>query len=222
MNGRAAVSILSFLAGLGVCASAGAQPTQAQQDAIRSNCRSDFLSLCSGVPRGGREAFECLAKNQPRLSAGCRAAVGAATAAAPAPAVKPEPTPTAAAPAAVRPAESPAAAPAPAPAAAAPAESAPKAPSAKTPATRKTPAPKAVAAPARPAPAAASPAAPPAAAPHQPRLGEAAIIRRFCFTDFRVLCKGVPLGQGRAIKCLADNRSGLSPDCKQAMADTGN
>jgi hypothetical protein len=217
MNGRAAVSILSFLAGLGVCASAGAQPTQAQQDAIRSNCRSDFLSLCSGVPRGGREAFECLAKNQPRLSAGCRAAVGAATAAAPAPAVKPEPTPTAAAPAAVRPAESPAAAPAPAPA-----ESAPKAPSAKTPATRKTPAPKAVAAPARPAPAAASPAAPPAAAPHQPRLGEAAIIRRFCFTDFRVLCKGLPLGQGRAIKCLADNRSGLSPDCKQAMADTGN
>jgi hypothetical protein len=36
-----------------------------------------------------------------------------------------------------------------------------------------------------------------------------------------VLCKGVPLGQGRAIKCLADNRPALSPGCKQAMADTG-
>ena len=86
-----------FLAGaalLSVSAVAHAQaPSQAQQDAIRSNCRSDFLSLCSGVPRGGREAFECLAKNQPRLSAGCRSAVSAVAPAASAPAAaKPAPT----------------------------------------------------------------------------------------------------------------------------------
>lgn len=90
MSGRTAISILSLLAWAGMCVSAGAQPAQAQQDAIRSNCRSDFLSLCSGVPRGGREAFECLAKNQPRLSGACRAAVSAV---APVPAAIPQQKP---------------------------------------------------------------------------------------------------------------------------------
>jgi hypothetical protein len=71
------------------------------------------------------------------------------------------------------------------------------------------------------APAAVPVAPPPAAAPSQPRLGEAILIRRFCTTDFRVLCKGVPLGQGRAIQCLANNAPALSPGCRQAMAQTG-
>jgi len=53
------------------------------------------------------------------------------------------------------------------------------------------------------------------------RIGEAIMIRRFCATDFKVLCKGVPMGQGRAVKCLADNRPALSPGCAQAMASTG-
>ena len=53
------------------------------------------------------------------------------------------------------------------------------------------------------------------------RIGEAIMIRRFCASDFRVLCKGVPIGQGRAVKCLEDNRPALSPGCKQAMAETG-
>ena len=48
----------------------------------------------------------------------------------------------------------------------------------------------------------------------QPKLGEAILIRRFCTTDFRVLCKGVPLGQGRAIQCLANNGPALSPGCR--------
>lgn len=62
----------------GTAAAAGLQPpTQAQQDAIRSNCRRDFLSNCSGVPRGGKEALQCLKANQAKLSAGCAQAVAA-------------------------------------------------------------------------------------------------------------------------------------------------
>jgi hypothetical protein len=62
---------------------------------------------------------------------------------------------------------------------------------------------------------------PPPAETHQPKLGEAIMIRRFCTTDFRVLCKGVPLGQGRAVQCLANNAPALSPGCRQAMIQTG-
>jgi hypothetical protein len=47
------------------------------------------------------------------------------------------------------------------------------------------------------------------------------LIRRFCTMDFKVLCKGVQLGQGRAIQCLANNAAALSPGCRQAMAQTG-
>ena len=54
------------------------------------------------------------------------------------------------------------------------------------------------------------------------RLSEAFMIRRFCSNDFKVLCQGVPLGQGRAVKCLADHGPALSPGCKQAMAKAGN
>ncbi|MFN3349950.1 MAG: hypothetical protein ACK41X_13425, partial [Pseudorhodoplanes sp.] len=35
-------------------------PSKAQQDAIRSNCRSDFMRHCSSVTPGGREALDCL------------------------------------------------------------------------------------------------------------------------------------------------------------------
>jgi hypothetical protein len=77
---------------------------------------------------------------------------------------------------------------------------------------------------AAPAPGLAAAPAPGAAAPAAQRpvkLGEALVIRRFCANDFKVLCKGVPMGQGRAVQCLADNRQSLSAGCKQAMADTG-
>lgn len=66
------------------------------------------------------------------------------------------------------------------------------------------------------APAAAAPAVMPA-----PKLGgpqEARLIKQFCFTDFKVLCRGVRLGQGRALQCLAANAPALSPGCKAAMA----
>jgi hypothetical protein len=71
---------------------AAQQPTEAQRDAVRAACRSDFMANCSGVQPGGREAFECLLRNDAKLSQSCRTAVNAA---APKPA-----EPTAAAPAA--------------------------------------------------------------------------------------------------------------------------
>ena len=53
------------------------QPTQQQRDAIRASCRSDFISNCAGVEPGGRDAFECLLRNESKLSAACQDAVGA-------------------------------------------------------------------------------------------------------------------------------------------------
>ncbi len=58
-------------------ASAQQQPTQAQRDAIKQSCRSDFMSHCSGVQPGGKEALDCLKSNGPQLSPNCRAAVDA-------------------------------------------------------------------------------------------------------------------------------------------------
>jgi len=73
---------------------AAQQPTEAQRDAIRAACRSDFVANCSGVQPGGKEAFECLIRNDAKLSPSCQAAVNTAApkpaepaaAAAPAPA----------------------------------------------------------------------------------------------------------------------------------------
>jgi len=56
---------------------AAQQPTEAQRDAIRASCRSDFMANCSGVTPGGKEAFECLLRNESRLSGSCKAAVNA-------------------------------------------------------------------------------------------------------------------------------------------------
>ena len=84
---------------------ATAQPTQEQQNALRSNCRSDFMSNCSNVKPGGIEALQCLQRNAAKLSPGCQSAVNAlkppaaqpqqATAPA-APAAEPSPAPAAA------------------------------------------------------------------------------------------------------------------------------
>jgi hypothetical protein len=54
------------------------QPTQSQRDAIRAVCRSDFMANCSGVEPGGKEAFECLVRNDAKLAPACQAAVNAA------------------------------------------------------------------------------------------------------------------------------------------------
>src|SRR5690242_21114911 len=110
--------LMAIAAGLAGSAgtAAQAQITSAQQSALRSNCRSDFMSHCSGVTPGGKDALMCLQKNVDALSGGCQAAVRATTpapAAAAKPAEPPPPPPAAAV--------APAPAPAPAPAAAAPA-----------------------------------------------------------------------------------------------------
>ncbi len=83
-----------------VTAPAQAQaPSQAQRDAIKSQCRSDYMAHCSSVPPGGEASLQCLQKNMSSLSSGCQGAVRAAEAPA---AAKPADTaaPKAAAPAA--------------------------------------------------------------------------------------------------------------------------
>ena len=79
MNGRTIARLtgclaiaLSFLAG-----QAGAQPSPAQKDAVRANCRSDFISNCRGVTPGGADALNCLRQNAAKLAPACRQAVDA-------------------------------------------------------------------------------------------------------------------------------------------------
>ena len=48
-----------------------AQVTEAQKDAVKSACRSDFMAHCSSVTPGGEAALQCLGKNMSSLSAGC-------------------------------------------------------------------------------------------------------------------------------------------------------
>ena len=52
-------------------------PSQAQRDAIKSQCRSDYMAHCSSVPTGGEASLQCLQKNMSSLSSGCQSAVRA-------------------------------------------------------------------------------------------------------------------------------------------------
>jgi hypothetical protein len=74
-------------------------PSQAQRDAIKSQCRSDYMAHCSSVPPGGEASLQCLQKNMSSLSSSCQSAVRAVEApAAAAPAApKTESAPAAAA-----------------------------------------------------------------------------------------------------------------------------
>jgi hypothetical protein len=232
MTGSFASGVRITLASVALVAALPAQaqqPSKAETDAVRSNCRSDYMAKCMSVKPGGIEAIQCLKKNDASLSAACRSAVaaiklpGEATPAAtpkpaspsPGTAATPsaQPAPVTTAPAATAPAAS---KPEPSAAVPTPAKPQPPKPAQVKPATAPKPA-IAAAPPATPAPA----ATPPATAPG-PKLGplqEAALVRRFCTTDFQVLCKGVRLGQGRAINCLAANQPALSPGCKDALAN---
>ena len=84
---------------LAITAPALAQaPSQAQRDAIKSQCRSDYIAHCSSVPSGTEASLQCLQKNMSSLSSNCQSAVRAveAPAAAPAkPAEAAKPTETA-------------------------------------------------------------------------------------------------------------------------------
>jgi hypothetical protein len=52
-------------------------PSQAQRDAIKAQCRSDYIAHCSSIPPGGEASLQCLQKNMSSLSASCKSAVQA-------------------------------------------------------------------------------------------------------------------------------------------------
>lgn len=223
--------LTSAVLGLGLSAlTAQAQPTDAQRDAIRSNCRSDFMSNCSGVTPGGAEALQCLQRNMSKLSSGCQGAVKAISPPPAAAAPRSEaPAPTAPAPAPT-PAAAPAAAPAPAPAAPAPGRTTTTTTTTTTivtttaaaPATTAPASKPAATAPARTAnvaPAAApAPAARPAGAPTEQ---QKAAIRSACQSDFMAKCRGVQPGGAEAFQCLQRNSAQLAPACRSAVAAIG-
>jgi hypothetical protein len=80
------------------------QPSQAQLNAIRQSCRSDYMAHCSSVPTGGAPALNCLKQNLSTLSSACQQAVNAIAARPAAPTAPP----VAAAPAPPKPPEAPA------------------------------------------------------------------------------------------------------------------
>ncbi len=192
----ATLGALMMAAALAGAAPAFSQaPSQAQRDAIKSQCRSDYIAHCSSVPPGGEASLQCLQKNMSSLSSGCQGAVRAVEA------------PAAAAPAATAKPATETAAPKPAtPKAAAPKAAAPKAAGST-----------AAAAPAG-APATAAPAAPTVIVlrPMRPR-EELFVLRSACGADVRSICGGVAPGGGRIVQCLATNAASLSPACKDVL-----
>src|SRR5665811_1174743 len=209
------------LALLGTAEPAAAKPTEAQLDAIKANCRSDFMSNCRGVKRGGSEAMQCLKEHMAKLSPGCQKVIKAIAT----PPAVPAPATPAKAP------ESAPAAPAPAPAAAVPATPEPAATA--EPAETKAAAPQAApASPPKAAAPAATPAAPAAAvktaAPAAPGAAPPIIgfipprkkfmVQRNCREDLETYCAGVDVGDGRVLRCLFSHRASLTPDCQGALA----
>lgn len=166
-------------------------PTDAQREAIRSACRSDYIAHCSSVPPGGAESLQCLQKNMSSLSGSCKSAVNAVSAA-----EKP------AAPAAAEKTQAPAAA-----------------PKADTPAAAEPAKPTATAAPA--APPAAAPKAAANTAAQKPTGAQVAAIRSACRADYPKVCAGVPAGGAPALQCLDKNKSKVSPPCQQALNAAG-
>ena len=84
---------LSVAAILATVAPAFAQaPSQAQRDAIKSQCRSDYMAHCSSVPPGGEASLQCLQKNMSSLSSSCQSALRAVEAPAAATTAKPAET----------------------------------------------------------------------------------------------------------------------------------
>jgi hypothetical protein len=198
------------------------QPTQAQRDAVRASCRSDFMANCASVQPGGKEALECLLRNDSKLSAPCRSAVNAIASppgnpAAPAAAAAAPPVPSNTLPAAQGQPSTPVAAAPPATK-----TSHPTAPTRKTPSTtRAASAPVNPTAPATTGGSASAPPAPliPPLGPIRPMLPRRALmVLAQCRPDQQRLCAGVPPGGGKIFACLAANAQQLSPICYDALA----
>jgi hypothetical protein len=100
LDGRKAALLVGLVLAFGLDQASAQQPSSAQINAIRQSCRSDFMSNCSGVQPGGKDAIECLERNLAKLSAPCKTAVSAVAPKPPAPAAaaSPAPVPAAAAP----------------------------------------------------------------------------------------------------------------------------
>jgi len=92
MTGMTRTASLLLAATFAIASQAYAQaPSEAQREAIKSNCRSDYMAHCSSVPPGGAASLECLQKNMSSLSASCAGAVRAVEAPAAAPKTADEP-----------------------------------------------------------------------------------------------------------------------------------
>src|SRR5215468_3740567 len=78
----ATLCVLTGALMLAVATPSFAQPTEAQKEAVKSACRSDYMAHCSSVTPGGEEALQCLAKNMSSLSGSCQSAVKAVEASA--------------------------------------------------------------------------------------------------------------------------------------------
>ncbi|MCX5513264.1 hypothetical protein [Kaistia algarum] len=50
---------------------------------------------------------------------------------------------------------------------------------------------------------------------------EARFVRQSCRGDFRAFCRGITVGEGRAVACLRLNSAALSPTCKYALMTLG-
>ncbi|MGO4486256.1 hypothetical protein ACVITL_004010 [Rhizobium pisi] len=239
-----AISGLSALCAMALFASvASAQaPTEEQRNAVKAECRSDFMAQCSGVTPGGIEALTCLQQHSATLSAGCRKAVSAisakpkSTSAEPAPAAPTTTGATTPAPATGTPAHQPTQAQRNAVKSACQRDFMAQC-SGVTPggaealsclqqhnAALSAPCQQAVAALGGSAPASGNTAA---TAPSAPAAGammpafspreELMILRETCGADFRALCRMVPLGGGRGIACLRDNLQRVSPACHKVL-----
>jgi hypothetical protein len=74
---RACGRAVTFSVMLFATAALAQAPSEAQREAIKSQCRSDYMAHCSSIPPGGEASLQCLQKNMSSLSAGCAGAVRA-------------------------------------------------------------------------------------------------------------------------------------------------
>jgi hypothetical protein len=200
---------------------------------MRSACRSDFMSHCSGVSPGGKEALACLQKNVSVLSPNCKSVVSS-TMAAPATATAAAPPPAAPAEAGGGPSPEQLSSlkftcrrdfsrhckgvpPGPEAFVCLQANEAKLSPNCRT----------SVAAIAADMPAggaaAAMPAAtmaPPPAKVGKPSVVNAVVMLRACKLDLIRHCRGVKPGDGRELACLAAHEESLSPRCRMARKVT--
>ncbi|WP_130578527.1 cysteine rich repeat-containing protein, partial [Bradyrhizobium sp. Leo170] len=74
---RACGRALPFSVVLFATAALAQAPSEAQREAIKSQCRNDYMAHCSSIPPGGEASLQCLQKNMSGLSADCASAVRA-------------------------------------------------------------------------------------------------------------------------------------------------